>query len=163
MLLAEPPVEVVGHDVDAVVLGIFHFLKDRAIERLTDAQHRTLAGVDGRAVADHIFFAHSALIWRAFELAVEGAGIEHFRFHNLRHTAASRLAMRGRSLKEIQEVLGHKSFSMTLRYAHLSHMHLRTAVEALEGLTSIDKSQKMTHKMTHNAKNDRLDEIPSAK
>ena len=71
----------------------------------------------------------------AFEKAVERAGLSNFRFHDLRHTAASHLAMRGRPLKEIQEVLGHKSFSMTLRYAHLSPMHLRTAVESLEGLT----------------------------
>ena len=50
----------------------------------------------------------------AFEKAVERAGLMDFRFHDLRHTAASHLAMRGRPLKEIQEVLGHKSFSMTL-------------------------------------------------
>ena len=70
------------------------------------------------------------LNWRS-----SGQGIENFRFHDLRHTAASHLAMRGRPLKEIQEVLGHKSFSMTLRYAHLSPMHLRTVVESLDGLT----------------------------
>jgi len=92
----------------------------------------------------------------AFEKAVERAGLLNFRFHDLRHTAASHLAMRGRPLKEIQEVLGHKSFSMTLRYAHLSPMHLRTAVEALEGLTpSIDNAEEMTHKMTHNAESER--------
>jgi integrase len=62
-----------------------------------------------------------------FEKAVERAGLSNFRFHDLRHTAASHLAMRGRPLKEIQEILGHKSFSMTLRYAHLSPRHLRTA------------------------------------
>ena len=71
----------------------------------------------------------------AFETAVERAGLPDFRFHDLRHTAASHLAMRGRPLKEIQEVLGHKIFSMTLRYAHLSPTHLRTAVESLAGLT----------------------------
>jgi integrase len=70
-----------------------------------------------------------------WEMAVKRAGLNDFRFHDLRHTAASHLAMRGRPLKEIQEVLGHKSFSTTLRYAHLSPMHLRTAVESLEGLT----------------------------
>ena len=43
--------------------------------------------------------------------------------------------MRGRPLKEIREVLGHKSFSMTLRYVHLSPKHLHTAVELLAGLT----------------------------
>ena len=85
----------------------------------------------------------------AFEKAVERAGLPDFRFHDLRHTAASHLAMRGRPLKEIQEVLGHKSFNMTLRYAHLSPLHLRTAVESLDGLTPpVDKNGPMTHKMT---------------
>ena len=40
--------------------------------------------------------------------------------------------MRGRSLKEVQEILGHREFSMTLRYAHLSPDRLREAVAALE-------------------------------
>ena len=71
----------------------------------------------------------------AFEKAVERAGVRNFRSHDLRHTCASHLAMQGRPLKEIQKVLGHKSFSMTLRYAHLSPMHLHTAVESLNGLT----------------------------
>lgn len=78
------------------------------------------------------------------------AGLPDFRFHDLRHTCASYLAMCGRPLKEIQEVLGHQSFAMTLRYAHLSPMHLRTAVESLDGLTpSIDNTRQMTHKLTH--------------
>ena len=71
----------------------------------------------------------------AFEAAAKRAALPDFRFHDLRHTCGSHLAQRGRPLKEIQEVLGHKSFSMTLRYAHLSPMHLRTAVESLDGLT----------------------------
>jgi integrase len=71
----------------------------------------------------------------AFEMALERAGFKDFRFHDLRHTAASHLAMRGRPLKEVQEVLGDKSFSMTLRYAHLSPVNLLTAVESLAGLT----------------------------
>jgi integrase len=100
----------------------------------------------------------------AFSKAVERAGLPDFRFHDLRHTAASHLAMRGRPLKEIQEVLGHKSFSMTLRYAHLSPMHLRTAVESLDGLTpSIDKVEQMAHKMAQNVKLEDQSEIQSAK
>lgn len=67
---------------------------------------------------------------------------------NLRHTCASHLAMRGRPLKEIQEILGHKFFSMTLRYAHLSPRHLRTAVESLAGLTPDAVTlDQMTQKM----------------
>ena len=40
--------------------------------------------------------------------------------------------MKGRSLKEIQELLGHREFTMTLRYAHLSPDRLRAAVASLE-------------------------------
>ena len=44
--------------------------------------------------------------------------------------------MRGVTLKELQELLGHASLSMTMRYAHLAPEHLRSAVSRLEGLTA---------------------------
>ena len=71
----------------------------------------------------------------AFTKALERADIKAFRFHDLRHTAASHLVMRGASLREVQEMLGHVDFKMTLRYAHLSPAHLRGAVDRLDGLT----------------------------
>jgi hypothetical protein len=46
------------------------------------------------------------------------------------------MAIRRRPLKEMQEVLEHKEFKMTLRYGHLSPAHVRMAVEALDGLTT---------------------------
>ena len=55
----------------------------------------------------------------AFETALTKAGITGFRFHDLRHTAASHLVMRGASLKDVQEILGHADMKMTQRYAHL--------------------------------------------
>lgn len=67
----------------------------------------------------------------AFENAVERAGIQDFRFHDLRHTFASYLAMNGASLAEIAEVLGHKTLSMVKRYAHLSDTHMRGVVERM--------------------------------
>lgn len=58
-------------------------------------------------------------------------------------------------MKEIQEILGHKSFSMTLRYAHLSPMHLCTAVESLDGLTpTAGPLDQMAHKMTKRAESE---------
>jgi integrase len=59
------------------------------------------------------------------------AKIPGFRFHDLRHTFASRLAMEGVDLMTIRELMGHKSRAMTLRYAHLSPGHRRTAIERL--------------------------------
>ena len=63
--------------------------------------------------------------------AVESAGIENFRFHDLRHSAASYLAMNGASMVEIADVLGHKTLSMVKRYAHLSEAHTASVVASM--------------------------------
>lgn len=60
--------------------------------------------------------------------ALEQSEIEDFRFHDLRHSAASYLAMNGASLAEIAEVLGHKTLQMVKRYAHLSEAHTADVV-----------------------------------
>lgn len=53
-------------------------------------------------------------------LALRAAAIENFRWHDLRHTAASYLAMNGVSPLEISKILGHKTMAMVSRYSHLS-------------------------------------------
>lgn len=58
-----------------------------------------------------------------WETVLKKAEIEDFRFHDLRHSAASYLAMNGASMAEIAEVLGHKTLQMVKRYAHLSEAH----------------------------------------
>ena len=55
--------------------------------------------------------------------ALKRANITDFRFHDLRHSAASYLAMNGATMAEIAEVLGHKTLQMVKRYAHLSEAH----------------------------------------
>ena len=67
----------------------------------------------------------------AWENALTKAGIDDFRFHDLRHSAASYLAMNGATLAEIAEVLGHKTLQMVKRYAHLSEAHTHKVVASM--------------------------------
>ena len=70
----------------------------------------------------------------SFKEACRKAGIEGFRFHDLRHTYASHLAMRGVHMRALQELLGHKNIQMTQRYSHLSPEHLQGAVKLLDDI-----------------------------
>lgn len=68
----------------------------------------------------------------AFNSAVKRARIQDFTFHDLRHTFASRLVMRGVDLTTVKELMGHKDINMTLRYAHLSPGHKYSAIAVLD-------------------------------
>jgi len=65
---------------------------------------------------------------KAWERAVVEAKLKDFHFHDLRHTAASYLAMSGATLAEISEVLGHKTLAMVKRYSHLTEQHTSKVV-----------------------------------
>jgi len=67
----------------------------------------------------------------SWEAALKQAEITDFRFHDLRHSAASYLAMNGATLAEIAEVLGHKTLAMVKRYSHLSEAHVSSVVERM--------------------------------
>jgi integrase len=84
---------------------------------------------------------------RPFLAALESAGIDGFRWHDLRHTCASWLVMQGRTLRDVQEMLGHGDLRMSMKYAHLSAAHKRAAVDALDGLTPSMKSREMASEM----------------
>ena len=97
--------------------------------------------------------------------ALRKSGLEGFRFHDLRHTFASRLVMIGVDLYRVQTLLGDKTAAMTLRYAHLSPRHLRAAVALLDtsgpkpwsdGTRSVSAVVPSTLSSTHPATNRRI-------
>ena len=68
---------------------------------------------------------------KSWATALKAAGIEEFRFHDLRHTTASYLAMDGASLLSISKVLGHQTTKMTERYSHLATSHIDEVVRSM--------------------------------
>lgn len=74
---------------------------------------------------------------RAFYNVLERAKIEDFRFHDLRHTFATRLAQAGVDIYKIAKLLGHKDIKMTQRYSHHYPESLRDGVEVLDKFTTV--------------------------
>jgi site-specific recombinase XerD len=106
--------------------------------RLNRAAHRCLTLLRKRAPKQHLFITperneapRDRRVW--FEKAVQRAELlQAFRYHDLRHTFCSRLVAAGVPLLEVQQLAGHRAYSTTLRYAHLSPDHLKRAVEKVE-------------------------------
>jgi len=91
---------------------------------------------DFNSMDDFIFHSpedktKSCCIRTAWEKAIKRSAITDFRFHDLRHSTASYLAMNGASLLEIADILGHKTLQMVKRYSHLSEDHKATVLEKM--------------------------------
>ena len=79
---------------------------------------------------------------RSFKSALKTAGIEHFRFHDLRHTFASWYMMNGGDLYALAKILGHANIKMTERYAKLAKQHIaRTGNTAREMWRMMEKRE----------------------
>jgi len=70
-------------------------------------------------------------IRQPWEQAIKKSKLQNFRFHDLRHSAASYLAMSGASLAELAAVLGHKTLQMVKRYSHISEPHTAGVVSKM--------------------------------
>lgn len=100
-----------------------------------------------RSVSEYVFerFAgkSKALINRYFEKACRKAGIQGLRFHNLRHTAATRMLEGGAKIQGVSKMLGHSSWNITMRYSHPDDS-LKEAAEILGNFCSnVDKNVDM--------------------
>ncbi len=108
---------------------------ERRVIPINDVLLEELQKIPGQGQGGYVFLSgrqdRYTNIHKVFRGAVERAKIKDFRFHDLRHTFASHLVMRGVSLKAVADLLGHKDIKMTLRYAHLSPDHLAGAVDRL--------------------------------
>ncbi len=110
----------------------FTLLQERAkVRSLTDGR---VFPPSGRAKK-----AESLDLRQPWEKALKEAGIEDFHWHDLRHTAASYLAMSGVSLVEIAKVLGHRTLAMVARYSHLSDGHIVSTGQKLADRLGVGK------------------------
>jgi integrase len=75
---------------------------------------------------------HSSNLQREFWKVLEKAKVESFRFHDLRHTFATRLVQSGVDLYSVSKLLGHKDIKTTQRYAHHHIDSLRKSVRVLD-------------------------------
>ena len=79
---------------------------------------------------------------RSFVKAVTKAGIKDFRFHDLRHSFATRLAQNGVDLYKVSKLLGHRDITTSQRYAHHCPESLRDGVEVLDQMSKLRTAQK---------------------
>lgn len=96
-------------------------------------EHRLASGSRERVfVSDDGDLLDSNRVKHAFWAGIKAAGVKRIRIHDLRHSFASQLVIRGVSLFKVQELLGHQDSKMTQRYAHLSPEAQADAVMVLD-------------------------------
>lgn len=91
------------------------------------------------ALKDNPVYSPNTRAWRE---ALKRAGIEDFRWHDLRHTWASWHVQSGTSLQELKELGGWSSFEMVLRYAHLGGDHLKGAANRILDTNRSQKTER---------------------
>ena len=112
-------------------------LAEDAFTAVMTLRDKAIKNNAGRVPAGQLLFPSDTVdnkpveIRKAWETCRKRAGLDDFRFHDLRHTAGSLLAMSGASTREIAEVLGHKTMAMAKRYSHLTQKHLGSVVAAM--------------------------------
>jgi integrase len=105
------------------------FLNDSAIAALRVLW--TFSKSEGRVFANGYSSEKTKGAREWFQNCLVDAGIKNFTWHSLRHTFGSRLVMAGVDIRTVQELMGHLTITMTLRYSHLAPQHQLAAVQRL--------------------------------
>ena len=115
---------------------LIRIVKSKNGEKRTIPMSNTLVdlfkGMNVRDISGGVFPISKSSVRHAFDKVVEKASLEDFRFHDLRHTFATRLVQNGVDVFKVKELLGHKTITMTMRYAHHYPESLRSSVEVLD-------------------------------
>lgn len=115
---------------------LIRVVKSKNGEKRTIPMSNTLVdlfkGMNVRDISGGVFPISKSSVRHAFDKVVEKASLEDFRFHDLRHTFATRLVQNGVDVFKVKELLGHKTITMTMRYAHHYPESLRSSVEVLD-------------------------------
>jgi site-specific recombinase XerD len=140
----------VNHDRNEIVIGrtkfgpprTVHMNRDvqravRELEKISLTHREWKKGMPSKVPENCIFAIVENRTW--FENAIKKAGIKNFHWHCLRHTFISRLVQKGVNLKVVQELAGHRTITMTARYAHL---HKTNLVEAIALLNRDDETKE---------------------
>ncbi|HHA2702735.1 TPA: tyrosine-type recombinase/integrase [Stenotrophomonas maltophilia] len=113
------------HDVRGAFIHLDRTSKTRTLQLVP--LHPKVAGIAARLPLG----ASDDQVRDSWAKAREASGLQHVRWHDLRHTCASWLVQAGVPLHTVSEVLGHSSMAMTRRYAHLSPEHLSDAIKKM--------------------------------
>jgi len=99
---------------------------------MSNTLFQTLQSIKVRDISGKVIPISDRSLRVAFGSALEKSGIQDFRFHDLRHTFATRLVQNGVDLYKVKELLGHKTLAMATRYAHHYPESLRSSIEVLD-------------------------------
>ena len=108
-----------------------------ALPRSNVQAHRALVftRLDQQTLERVRIVPHGGVFHAAWRKALANADIEDFRFHDLRHTFATRMLRQSRNIKLVSKLLGHTSIETTSRYAHVLVDDMRSAIDDFSALS----------------------------
>jgi site-specific recombinase XerD len=104
---------------------------------MSDNVHDVFSKMKEERTGEVVFPSAKSMMRTAWEKARERAGLtgtDHIRWHDLRHTFASHMVMAGVSIPKLQQLLGHATIQMTMRYAHLAPEAMADTVTRIDSL-----------------------------
>jgi len=108
-------------------------LNETAIGVLKDRYNQKLSQCDNVFPSNNQTRMSNRNLFRAFGIAADRAKVDNFRFHDLRHTFATRLVQSGVGIYEVQRLGRWRNASMVMRYAHHNSESLRASIEVMDG------------------------------